>query len=87
VIERAVINTPGAVLKLADTLEGSVQIDSTEPQRRSLQEIECASILKVLEETNWKIEGKNGAAVILGLNPSTLRGRMRKFGIRKKNNR
>jgi transcriptional regulator with GAF, ATPase, and Fis domain len=87
VIERSVINTPGAVLKLADTLEGSVEMDSTEPQRRSLQVIERESILKVLEETNWKIEGKNGAAVILGLNPSTLRGRMRKFGIRKKNHR
>ncbi len=86
VIERAVINTPGAVLQLADTLEGSVEMDSTETQRRSLKDIECESILKVLEETNWKIEGENGAAVILGLNPSTLRGRMRKFGIRKKNN-
>ena len=54
---------------------------------RSLQEIERESILKVLEETAWRIEGKNGAADILGLNPSTLRGRMRKFGIRRNSTR
>ena len=84
VIERSVINTPGTVLNLVDKLEGSVEMDPTENQRRSLQDIERESILKVLEETNWKIEGKNGAAALLGLNPSTLRGRMRKSGLRKK---
>jgi transcriptional regulator with GAF, ATPase, and Fis domain len=38
-------------------------------------------ILQVLQQTGWRIEGDKGAAVILGLNPSTLRFRMRKFGI------
>lgn len=38
-------------------------------------------ILQVLKKTGWRIEGRNGAAGILGLNPSTLRARMRKFGI------
>ena len=46
--------------------------------------MERESILRVLEETGWKIEGSNGAADLLGLNPSTLRGKMRKFGLRKK---
>ena len=87
VIERAVINSPGAVLQLADTLEGSVEMDPTETQGRSLKDIERETILKVLEETEWKIEGKNGAAAILDLNPSTLRGRMRKFGIQRKKTR
>lgn len=32
-------------------------------------------------ETRWRIEGKNGTAKILGLNPSTLRARMHKLGI------
>jgi transcriptional regulator of acetoin/glycerol metabolism len=84
VIERAVINSPGTTLQLADQLDSSVAVDSTKNQRRSLQEIERESILKVLEETSWRIEGAKGAAHILGLNPSTLRGRMRKFGIRRK---
>jgi chemotaxis protein methyltransferase CheR len=39
--------------------------------------------LRVLEQTHWKVSGKNGAAEILGLNRSTLRARMRKFDIRK----
>jgi formate hydrogenlyase transcriptional activator len=34
-----------------------------------------------LSETRWRIEGKDGAAAILGLNPSTLRARMHKLGI------
>jgi formate hydrogenlyase transcriptional activator len=37
----------------------------------------------VLEATHWRIEGSGGAAEKLGLNPSTLRGRMRKLGIRR----
>ncbi len=84
VIERAVINTPGTLLQLADQLDSTVAVDSIPNPRRSLQEIERESILRVLEETSWRIEGAKGAADILGLNPSTLRGRMRKFGIRRK---
>jgi transcriptional regulator with GAF, ATPase, and Fis domain len=49
----------------------------------SLEEMERAHIRRVLEGTRWVIEGDRGAARILGLNPSTLRGRMRKLGIRK----
>ena len=84
VIERAVINTQGTILQLADQLDYTVAVDSTKNQKRSLQEIERDSILNALEETSWRIEGAKGAAHILGLNPSTLRGRMRKFGIRRK---
>jgi transcriptional regulator with GAF, ATPase, and Fis domain len=84
VIERAVINTQGSTLQLADTLEEPAGVDSNEDKRRSLQDIERESILRVLDETEGKIEGKNGAAELLGLNPSTLRGKMRKFGIRRK---
>jgi transcriptional regulator with GAF, ATPase, and Fis domain len=48
---------------------------------RSLGHIEKEHILEVLERTNWRIEGPNGAAAILRLNPSTLRSRMKKFGL------
>ena len=40
-------------------------------------------IVQVLQKTGWRIEGKAGAAVVVGLNASTLRGRMRKYGIRR----
>jgi transcriptional regulator with GAF, ATPase, and Fis domain len=48
---------------------------------KALAELENDHILQVLEKTRWRIEGENGAAVLLGLNPSTLRARMRKSGI------
>ncbi len=47
-----------------------------EPRRGERQEI-----LSVLEASNWLIEGPRGAALKLGLKPSTLRGRMAKLGI------
>lgn len=84
VIERAVINTPGTVLLLADKLERSAVVDSGEHRSQSLREIEREGILRVLEEVRWKIEGEKGAAALLGLNPSTLRGKMRKLNLRKK---
>jgi transcriptional regulator with GAF, ATPase, and Fis domain len=38
-------------------------------------------IRRALNKTNGKVEGQDGAARILGLHPSTLRGRMKKLGI------
>jgi PAS domain S-box-containing protein len=79
VIERAVILCPGPVLQLADKLEiSSPPLSSTV---RTLEETERNQILKTLSETRWRIEGKDGAAAILGLHPSTLRARMHKLGI------
>jgi formate hydrogenlyase transcriptional activator len=81
VIERAVILCPGPVLQLADELENlSLPLSST---ARTLEEMERNQIVKTLSETQWRIEGKDGAASILGLHPSTLRARMHKLGIRR----
>ncbi len=48
---------------------------------RSLDEMTTTHIRRVLGHTEGKVEGRDGAARILGLHPSTLRGRMRKLGI------
>jgi transcriptional regulator with GAF, ATPase, and Fis domain len=46
--------------------------------------MERRHILDVLERTHWRIEGRRGAAAVLGLKPSTLRSRMNKLGISRK---
>lgn len=79
IIERAVILCPGPALQLADKLEISHPPFSS--TLKTLEEIERNQILKTLSETRWRIEGKDGAAEILGLHPSTLRARMHKLGI------
>ena len=79
VIERSVIMCAGPILKLADKLElFSLPLSSG---TRTLQETERNQILNILSETKWRIDGKGGAAEILGLHPSTLRARMHKLGI------
>jgi formate hydrogenlyase transcriptional activator len=50
---------------------------------KSLEEMEREYILEVLQEKNWKIEGKDSAASILGLNPSTLRSRLKKLDLKR----
>jgi formate hydrogenlyase transcriptional activator len=49
----------------------------------SLDQVGKNYILRILEQTGWRVEGPKGAALILGLNPSTLRSRMQKLGIRR----
>jgi transcriptional regulator with GAF, ATPase, and Fis domain len=82
VIERAIINTKGQTLHITDKLKGPGPEKITGAQKTSLKEVEREHILKILAGCNWKIEGKGGAASILELNPSTLRGRMRRLGIK-----
>ena len=81
VIERAVIHSQGSVLQVMDRFE---VVDESAP-RRTLEEVERDYIISTLEDTGWRIEGKYGAARILGLNPSTLRTRMLKLGIQRRN--
>lgn len=81
VIERAVIHSQGNVLQVLDRFE---VVDESAP-RQTLEEVERDYIISTLEDTGWRIEGKYGAARILGLNPSTLRTRMLKLGIQRRN--
>ncbi len=83
IIERAAILSHGSTLQLEEMLD---VVQATDVQPRSsltLKEVERNHILKVLEETGWRIEGKHGAAVRLGLNPSTLRSRIERLNIQK----
>ena len=89
VIERAMINSQGPVLRVGEDFgetlfDAAPFADTPPPVLKTLEELERDHILSVLEETNWRVEGNNGAARILGINPSTLRGRMMKLGIHKR---
>jgi len=53
----------------------------------ALEDVERAHIIRTLMETNWVIHGNRGAANILGINPSTLRSRMLKLGIKRNDRR
>ena len=99
VIERAVILSPGKTLVLADELRAAptttARVAATKSgpleiapapapdNNGSLDDVERRHIESVLSQTNWMIEGERGAAKILDLNPSTLRSRMQKLGIKR----
>jgi transcriptional regulator with GAF, ATPase, and Fis domain len=82
-VERALIMSPGGLLDSSESLVGTPGGASHEAPALpgTLEEMERAHIRRALNSTRWRIEGDEGAARILGLNPSTLRGRMRKLGI------
>jgi chemotaxis protein methyltransferase CheR len=81
VLERAVINSSGPKLRLIDDLKKPAK--DLSKADRPLADVERDYIVKALEQTHWKVSGKNSAAEILGLERSTLRARMRKLGIQK----
>jgi formate hydrogenlyase transcriptional activator len=57
--------------------------EAVAPSRASLQDVERQHIEAVLIDRNWLIEGDRGAAKVLNLHPNTLRGRMRKLGLKR----
>ncbi|MCB2180514.1 MAG: sigma 54-interacting transcriptional regulator [Desulfobulbaceae bacterium] len=78
IIERSVILCAGPGFQLADTLTSSF---SESFPTGTIKDMERQLILQALSETGWRIEGKDGAARVLGLHPSTLRARMHKLSI------
>jgi formate hydrogenlyase transcriptional activator len=49
----------------------------------TLEDAERQHILRALRQTEWRIAGPKGAAVVLGMKRTTLQARMRKLGIRR----
>ena len=82
VIQRAIILSSDGLISIND-----ISLSSAKPATASvgttLEEIERNHIQRMLSTTLWRIEGRRGAAELLGLKPSTLRSRLRKLGIRR----
>jgi PAS domain S-box-containing protein len=79
-IERAVIISNQELLIIKE-FETSAKKKDIKHSSTALDEVQRNHIIKVLKECHWKIDGVNGAAVLLDIKPSTLRDRMKKFGI------
>jgi formate hydrogenlyase transcriptional activator len=92
VIERAVILAPSRIVEMDERFlpaVNPVSAPSLEPSMlsashaTSLIDVERDHIISILEKTAWRIYGVRGAARQLGLNPETLRSRLRKLGIKR----
>jgi formate hydrogenlyase transcriptional activator len=82
-IERAVILSPGPVLRLPLAELKQPALTALDPvgTPQTLEELERQHILRTLHETHWVVAGPHGAARRLGLKRSTLQSRMYKLGI------
>jgi formate hydrogenlyase transcriptional activator len=97
-LERAVILSPGKELRVplselksatlaasggTDSPSSATSMTSSTSSVSTLEEAERQHILRALKQTQWRIAGPQGAAVILGMKRTTLQARMRKLGIRR----
>lgn len=82
VLERAMILSPGSTLIVEPLLDAVEPCTSVlQAKSGSIDNIVRIHILGVLQECHWRIKGAGAAADRLGMNPSTLRYRMKKLGI------
>ena len=79
-IERAVILSPGQVLRVP-LAELKPVSDGRPAGPSTLAEAEREHILRALEESRWVLGGPRGAATRLGMKRTTLQSRMQKLGI------
>ena len=48
---------------------------------KDMRELQKANIIRALNQANWKVSGKGGAAELLGIRPTTLYSRLQKLGL------
>ena len=80
-IDAEVFRMPGTPHDAGPAARDGAAAPATPP--RSLADKQRQHIVDALRATGWVIDGENGAARRLGLQPSTLRGRLKKLGIRR----
>ena len=95
VIERAVILSPGNVLRLdksmpdprpdEDVRDASKQAADSVLSEDEMREFQKRNSIAALKRSNWRVSGAGGAAEILGVKPTTLADRIRTYGIQKPN--
>jgi len=94
VIERAVILSPGNVLRLdlsmpnvrvARPAQATPVVEKTPGilTEKEMREYQKQNLIAALQESDWRVSGPDGAAELLGVKPTTLADRIRVLGIRK----
>ncbi len=97
VIERAVILSLRGPLRIDRVLGTSAPVARSRParptadlaegsrvfSREELSRHERDNIIAALEQAGWRVSGMGGAAEILGVRPTTLTSRLKRFGIQR----
>jgi PAS domain S-box-containing protein len=91
IVERALILNSSSALRIDPEVlpsapaprrvELAVPEAASEQPEGELNQVQHNHILATLRKTNWVVEGERGAAVRLGMKAATLRHRMKKLGI------
>jgi len=71
----------GATGEDSNAEQGCGAADDDGEPLATLEEMERRHILRALGQTGGKLYGADGAAALLGINPNTLRSRMKKLGL------
>jgi formate hydrogenlyase transcriptional activator len=80
-VQRALILSPGAVLELPGQLGGGALPAAPARAVATFEEEARAVIERALVEAGGRVYGSHGAAALLGLKPTTLQGKMKRYGI------
>ena len=95
VIERAVILSQGSALRLDLSLPESRERSAHEPvapviverdtvlTEKEIRQLQKQNVITALQQADWRVSGKNGAADMLGIKPTTLADRIKSLGIKK----
>ncbi len=92
VVERAVITAVDGRLNLERALPELRGVEPADGEQvgaqtrirtsKELEHLERDNLIRALESAQWRVSGDGGAAALLGMNPSTLRSRMKALGVK-----
>ncbi|MEH6518915.1 MAG: sigma 54-interacting transcriptional regulator [Halioglobus sp.] len=89
VIERAIITSTDGHLNLdralPETADRSIESSGNVRTVVEIEQLERANLRLALDQTGWRISGEDGAATLLGINPSTLNSRLKALKMERPN--
>ena len=84
VVERALLLSSGPVLRfpsMGATTAATAATAAMDGELLTMDQAIASHLRAALDRVDWQVAGPGGAAEVLGMNPSTLRFRMKKLGI------